>query len=259
MAADAAVEPRGAPADASADRQPADAQPMGAEDTSAAAFQPCPTGEACRILPLGDSLTVGVGSAGAGGGYRVPLFRRALAAGRAITFVGSQANGPETVDGMAFPRGHEGYRGYAIDAGGGREGLAPIVPRVVTAARPHVVLLLAGTNDVGATVIDPAHAPERLGKLIDLVAAAAPGALIVVAQIPPSMTDATNARIQSFNAALPSIVAGRAHVLLVDAYAALASDAGYKRTLMFNEFHPNDAGYARIADRWYEALGPFLH
>jgi lysophospholipase L1-like esterase len=225
-----------------------------------AAFQPCPpAGTPCRILPLGDSLTFGVGSSGAGGGYRVPLFRRAK---QSITFVGSQANGPDTVDGVPFPRGHEGYRGYAIEPGGGRPGLSPIVDKLVQEARPHVVLLLAGTNDVGATVIDPDRAPDRLGALVDRVAAAAPEALIVVAQIPPSMTDAVNVRIQAFNQALPAVVDARVraghHLLLVDAYAALAAHADYKKALMFNEFHPNDAGYALIADRWYDAVGPFL-
>jgi lysophospholipase L1-like esterase len=225
-------------------------------------FAPCPPGIACRILPLGDSLTFGVGSAGAGGGYRVPLFRRVLADKKAITFVGSQSNGPETVDGAPFPRGHEGYRGYAIAPGGGREGLAPVADHVVRDARPHIVLLLAGTNDVGATVIDPARAPERLGALIDLVVTAAPDALVVVAQIPPSMTDAVNQRIEAFDQALPAVVEARVragrHVLLIDAYAALATRPDYKRTLMFNEFHPNDAGYALIADRWYQAVIPFL-
>jgi lysophospholipase L1-like esterase len=48
------------------------------------------------------------------------------------------------------------------------------------------------------------------------------------------------------------------HVLVVDAYGALASRPNYKKSLMFNEFHPSDAGYALIAGRWYQALGPFL-
>jgi lysophospholipase L1-like esterase len=226
-------------------------------------FQPCPSAGACRILPLGDSLTFGVGSAEAGGGYRVPLFRRTLAGKQSITFVGSQANGPDTVDGAPFPRAHDGYRGYAIDPGAGREGLSPIADKVVRDAQPHIVLLLTGTNDVGATVIDPPHAPERLGALIDRVAAAAPAALIVAAQIPPSMTDAVNQRIEAFDQALPAVVEARAragrHVVLVDAYAALASHPDYKKTLLFNEFHPNDAGYALIAERWYQAVAPFLH
>jgi lysophospholipase L1-like esterase len=213
-------------------------------------------------MPLGDSLTYGVGSSGAGGGYRVPLFRAALAAKQALTFVGSNSNGPATVDGVPFPGGHEGYRGYAIDAGGGRDGLSPIVGRLLEAGRPHVVLLLMGTNDVGATVIDPPHAPERLGALVDRITTAVPAALVVVAQIPPCQDDVTNQRIAAFNAALPAVVKARAeagkHVVLVDAYAALTAHPNYKSTLMFNQFHPNDAGYALIAERWYAALGPVL-
>ena len=45
-----------------------------------------------RVLFLGDSITEGYE-----GGYRVPLFRSARAAGQSITFVGGQANGPTTV------------------------------------------------------------------------------------------------------------------------------------------------------------------
>jgi lysophospholipase L1-like esterase len=224
-------------------------------------FAPCPVGAPCRIMPLGDSLTFGVGSA-TGAGYRVPLFRSTLAAKQSIVFVGSNSNGPATVDGVPFPGAHEGYRGYAIDPGGGREGLSPLVERALTAHPPHVVLLLAGTNDVGATIIDPPRAPDRLGALVDRIVAAAPAALVVVAQIPPSMDDATNKRIETFNAALPAVIAARAaagkHVLLIDAYAALASRADYKTSLMFNQFHPNDAGYALIAARWYEAVRPYL-
>jgi lysophospholipase L1-like esterase len=253
-----------APQDSASHPATADAAPdQGADAPVATTFQPCPpAGVPCRILPLGDSLTFGVGSSGAGGGYRVPLFRRALAAKQSITFVGSQTNGPDTVDGVSFPRGHEGYRGYAIEPGGGRQGLSPVVEKLVQDARPDVVLLLAGTNDVGATVIDPARAPDRLGALVDRVAAAAPAALIVVARIPPSMTDAVNVRIEAFNQALTAVVDGRVqagrHVRLVDAYAALAAHADYRKTLMFNEFHPNDAGYALIADRWYDGLAAFL-
>src|SRR5438045_11749 len=195
-AAEPAVEVDGARApDLSHDPAPPDSAPPPADagadaralETGALPFQPCPATGPCRVLPLGDSLTFGVGSAGAGGGYRVPLFRRALGAKQSLTFVGSQANGPDTVDGVAFPRGHEGYRGYSIEPGGGREGLSTVVAKIVTAAQPHVVLLLAGTNDVGATIIDPPHAPDRLAALIDRVVEAAPAALILVAQIPPSM------------------------------------------------------------------------
>ncbi|WP_437766747.1 hypothetical protein WMF27_22915 [Sorangium sp. So ce281] len=88
-------------------------------DGGAGGFTPCPTnGEPCKILPLGDSITDGVGVQG-GGGYRIELFRKARAAGKKITFVGSLMNGPATVDGASFPRAHEGHSGWKIDQIGG--------------------------------------------------------------------------------------------------------------------------------------------
>jgi hypothetical protein len=66
-------------------------------------------------MPLGDSISDGfVGIAvgntqQANGGYRVELFRQAIADGHDITFVGTRpANGPNDVDGQPFPRAHEG-------------------------------------------------------------------------------------------------------------------------------------------------------
>jgi lysophospholipase L1-like esterase len=239
---------------------PADLAQAPSADSAAMSYVPCPAAP-CRIMAFGDSLTFGVGSS-SGGGYRLPLFRAALQAKQSILFVGSNANGPATVDGVPFPAAHEGYRGYAIDPGGGREGLSPLVDRVMAAHPSDIVLLLAGTNDVGATIIDPPRAPDRLGALIDRIVKAAPAALVIVAQIPPSMDDATNKRIEAFNGALPAVIAMRLaagkHVALIDAYAALASHADFKTALMFNQFHPNDAGYALIAARWYEALRPYL-
>ena len=69
----------------------------------------------CIIMPLGDSITFGVGSSGSGGGYRVPLFQTTITNADAITFVGRNVNGPATVGGRTFPQGHEGYSGYTID------------------------------------------------------------------------------------------------------------------------------------------------
>ena len=94
-----------------------------------------------RILPLGDSLTLGFGSAteGAGseGGYRLHLAARLRAEGLAVDFVGSQSNGPAALDG----RDHEGYNGYAVAQ------IAGVADAAMAAFAPDIVLLLAGTND----------------------------------------------------------------------------------------------------------------
>lgn len=223
-------------------------------------FDPCPpAGAPCRIMPAGDSIAVGIG--GTGGGYRLPLFRRARLAGRTITFVGSAEEGPATVDGVPFPRQHEGHRGHTIDTGGGRMGVSPLIGAAVTTHRPHIVLLMIGTNDL-TIQLDLPGAPARLGAMIDKVIAAAPDALLVVAQIVPTMDDVQNQRIRTFNAALPALVKARAdagkHVALVDMYGAFTARVDYKSSLMFDRVHPKDAGYAVMSGVWYDAISGFL-
>src|SRR5438128_470316 len=67
------------------------------------AYHPCPAnGDACKIMPFGDSITEGAPNNN--GGYRIELFQLAHQAGKNITFVGSNSNGPAQVDGVSFPR-----------------------------------------------------------------------------------------------------------------------------------------------------------
>jgi hypothetical protein len=141
----------------------------GAGAVGSSAFNPCPAdGTPCAIMPLGDSITDGVGASAPGGGYRVELFHKAVQAGKAITFVGSATdpNGPTTLDGKPFPRNHEGHPGYTIDTSGTNSGIAPLVDASIATNHPHIVLLMIGTNDINRN-IDPANAPTRLGALLD--------------------------------------------------------------------------------------------
>ncbi|WP_437722824.1 GDSL-type esterase/lipase family protein [Sorangium sp. So ce861] len=211
------------------------------------AFSPCPTnGDPCKILPLGDSITDGVGVSG-GGGYRIELFRKALAAGQSITFTGSLTNGPSMVDGVPFPRKHEGHSGWKINQ------IAGLVPAPSMQETPHIVLLMAGTNDV-AQGDNLAMAPQRLGSLLDKIFAAAPDAFVVVAKLIPLSFN--NAAVVAYNNALPAIVEARAsagkHVVLVDMHT------GFPTSELADGVHPNAAGYARMANRWYDAIGDLL-
>jgi lysophospholipase L1-like esterase len=74
--------------------------------------------------------------------------------------------------------------------------------------RPNIILIHAGTNDMNLP-LDPSTAPTRLGNLIDEVLGACPDALVLVAQIIPSGTGATQANIIAFNAAIPDLVIAR--------------------------------------------------
>ena len=192
-----------------------------------------------RIMPLGDSITYGEGSASTSG-YRAPLWNGLVGqAGYAVDFVGSQQSG-------ALPdRDNEGHQGWRIDQ------IAAGVDGWLQTYQPDVILLHIGTNDIAQNYqLDTA--PQRLGALIDQILADRPATTVLVAQIVPALDATIQARINTFNAAVPGIVSARGtRVNLVE--LSTLSNADFNDTL-----HPNDAGYAKMAVRWYTALESVL-
>lgn len=252
-AADAA-----APSDAVADAG-SGISPDGAAPDATPPHSPCPSdGSPCVIMPFGDSITEGFPAFN--GGYRVELFRQALLDGHSITFVGARANGPGSVDGQPFPTGHEGYSGFTIDPST-RSGISPRAEPAIIAFRPHIILLMIGTNDIDLN-IDVASAPTRLGALIDRITSAAPDLLLVVGHIIPTTNAATNERIRAYNAAIPELVESRRaagkHVVGLDTFAAFADNPNFATEYMVDSLHPNDAGYAVLGQRWYQTIEPLL-
>lgn len=215
-------------------------------------------------MPFGDSITDGY-NGDTPGGYRVELFRLAHSAGKNITFVGSGWNGPDTVDGVAFPHNHEGHSGWTIAPTGSRSGISTLVATAMPKYTPHIVLLMIGTNDA-IDNYQMTAAPDRLGALIDSIYAQLPNVLIVVAQPVPSRGDSTkgddttlSARIKTFNDAIPAVVATRAnagkHILVVDMYTPFNPN---KTSLLEDQWHPNLAGYVLLGTQWYSVLQSLL-
>ena len=226
----------------------------------------CPATGACAVMPLGDSITYGQNSSD-DGGYRSKLFHLAHTDGKALTFVGTQMDGPAMVDGVTFPRNHEGYPGYTIDdakdpQGDDHAGITPFVLTSLKAAKPNIVFLMIGTNDMRFG-IDLAHAPDRLGILMDKILGYDSKLLLVVAQILPTTDDGWNANTVAYNAAIPGLVTARAnagkHVMLIDMYSVFASHSDYRDVLLSDQVHPSDMGYQLIANAWYKVLKPLLH
>ncbi len=201
--------------------------------------------EPVRIMPLGDSITDGCRACTSSvpGAYRTRLARLAAADGLAVDFVGSRRNGPP-----ALPdRDHEGHPGYRIDQ------LLAGVDRWVTAARPDVVLVHAGTNDLlqGRAV---ATAPERLRALTVRIGDLAPEADVFVATLFPSSHPLIGARIRQFNLAVPRIVAElaaqgrRVHLVPIGSFTT-TSHLGRG-----DQVHPSAWGHAVMAVAWYAAM-----
>jgi lysophospholipase L1-like esterase len=208
-------------------------------------------------MPFGDSITQGFN---VNGGYRAPLFHLALAAQKNITFVGSANDySVPTVDGMPFPKNHEGHGGYTIE---GNNGIAQFVSSSIPNFKPNIVTLMIGTNDINGNN-NVADAPNRLGKLLDSIYMRDANILVVLAKIVPTQSDGTNNAIKTYNSAMPNLVSTRVgmgqHIILVDMYTAFTNTANYKQALFGDNLHPNQTGYNLMADVWYKALGPYLH
>ena len=217
-------------------------------------FFPCPEDRSsCRILPLGDSLTLGTPLAG---GYRMELLHRAHADGKHATFVGSQRNGPAMLDGQAFPQNHEGYASYTIDQI--KNDVLPKIANSTFKPAPHIILLMIGTNDMNsAATADPVMAASRLGPLLDSLVMLAPKALIAVGKIPPLAASQTGAaNVKPYNDALAAVVQERIaagkHLVIVDHFG------GYSANELGDGIHPTEQGYNLIGATWYAAINLFL-
>lgn len=204
-----------------------------------------------RVLPLGDSLTFGtsasVGATDLEGGYRIRLLDRLTDEGFDVDYVGTATNGPAGFDGD-----HESEPGASIAVIGDHWTMSADL-------HPHVVLLLAGTNDQLGITADqpPADAAAALGALVDRILSDEPGVVVVVAKVPPLVPgflvgSEQPDRIDAYNALIPDLVQSRresgAKVFLAD--LSLLNPA-----LLGDGVHPSTmAGYDAMAQMWAPAV-----
>ncbi|MFF4486293.1 ricin-type beta-trefoil lectin domain protein [Streptomyces sp. NPDC001544] len=198
---------------------------------------PPPAGQAAaaptalRLMPMGDSITWGVGSP-SGNGYRGFLWNQLAADGHTLDFVGSGRAGT-----MADPD-NEGHSGWRIDQ------ITGIADSVLARYRPNVVTLEIGTNDLNGNYQVPT-APDRLRALIDRITGDVPDVTVLVGTLIVSTSGTEEANRPAFNARIPGIVqaeqAAGKHVRLVDMSALTPAD-------LADSLHPNDNGYRKMAD-----------
>ncbi|MFD5127986.1 ricin-type beta-trefoil lectin domain protein [Streptomyces olindensis] len=187
-----------------------------------------------RVMPLGDSITWGVGSS-TGNGYRAPLWDRLAADGHPLDFVGTGRAGS-----MSDPD-NEGHSGYRIDQ------IAALADASLTRYRPNVVTLHIGTNDLqGASEVNTAIA--RLKSLVNQITADVPDATVLVASLVVSTSSSEERFRGEYNQAPRRIVseaqAAGKHVAHVDMSSLTTADP----------LHPNDSGYQKMADAFHRGI-----
>ena len=205
------------------------------------------------IMPLGDSITVGVN-----GGYRNDLYSGLLQNNCGVAYVGTQFDQWTHV----ADKDHEGHSGLSIG------GIASSVNAWMASTQPNIILLMAGTNDTAWwTNEDGAQIGARHNALIEQLRTARPNAWIFVASIPPQSqvfihgkpdgqnTTASVDRAvltQQFNAVVRSnvnarIAAGQ-RVRFVDVNSALTTAD------LYDGIHPTEAAHAKIALKFLGAI-----
>ncbi|MET9697815.1 ricin-type beta-trefoil lectin domain protein [Streptomyces sp. NPDC006529] len=203
----------------------------GATSASAASSTPL------RVMPMGDSITWGVGSS-TDNGYRNALWSKLAADGHPLDFVGTLRGGS-----MADPdnEGHQGYRIHQV---------AELADASLTRYRPNVVTLMIGTNDLAGSY-QVSTAPARLKSLVNQITADVPDATVLVASLVVSTSGAEEQFRAAYNQAIPQIVseaqsAGK-HVAYVDMSSLTTAD-------LADALHPNDAGYEKMADAFHRGI-----
>lgn len=195
-----------------------------------------------RIMPLGDSITLGYnGSNSDLGGYRSNL-ETGLSEDYAFDFVGSLNYGPDN-----FDNDHEGHGGWHADE------IASSIYQWLIANPAEVVLLHIGTNDISYGQNAEGIAVE-IKLILDEIDRYEKDAQIDITVILARIINqkyGSNLNIKALNSAIQDLADTREDdkIFVVDMESALDYS-----TDMGDKLHPNDVGYSRMADVWLDAI-----
>ena len=208
-------------------------------------------------MPLGDSLTAFPDS------YRGPLFRQLQTLGYKVDFVGSLSWEPT---GGGDPDG-EGHGGYTIgpdeklDSEGKPGNLAQNIDTWIPAAKPDIILLTIGTNDLSANSVKAAAAPAKLKALVEHIASTYPAVKLVVGDIPPNIYNvkapADTKAVNDLARALGTVSATD-NIFYGDTYNMLIKLGFDPTTGLSDGTHFTAAAGETFAKAWLPALQPVL-
>ena len=229
-----------------------------------------------RIMPLGDSITVGFTDNPAWShpfefGYRSGLYRRLKEAGHDFVFVGSSKEpftnpkrfGDPTQGGTVSPvldlrplnqNGHHGHGGFGI------EGLRGNVAKWITQEQPDIILLLIGINGISA------ESSGQLDSLVQSIFDARKEVALIVAQIPPSSR--FNQHILAYNSHIreklvPTFSAKGHAISTVDQYTHFLTKPEDPQSIDATRLsngrnHPTNQLYEKMAESWFQGIESFL-
>jgi lysophospholipase L1-like esterase len=201
-----------------------------------------------RIMPLGDSITWGNSDAVTDiyydVGYRQQLYLDLIGSGYNVDFAGSLQTGSSATP--SFDIDHEGHLGYRADQ------VATNIYSWLSSNTADVILLHIGTNDISGNNEDP----QEVADILDEIDSFNEDITVVLARI-ISRTDGKAAQTTAFNNDVEAMAINRSangdKIIIVDQESALNYDDD-----MDGDLHPNEDGYAKMANVWLNELSYFL-
>ena len=190
------------------------------------------------IMPLGDSITAGGEQFSS---YRPLLAEKLREAGVDVRFVGSQGGDLK----------HEGYPGKPV------EYLAANLRRLYSANPADIILLHAGHNHFAEELPVPGIL-RSTEEIITTARAINPQVIVLLAKVIPAGKLPKYSYIPELNEELAKLASrlntARQPVILVDQSAGF----DWRTDTIEDKVHPNAAGAAKMARKWFEALLPVL-
>jgi lysophospholipase L1-like esterase len=211
---------------------------------------PVPQLSRTRFLAFGDSLTAGevsLSSATAADGW--PFVQYAVIPSASYpTQLSNLLRARYTGQLAAIQVANDGRPGEWAEDGARR------LPGVLASTRPEVLLLLHGFNELATF---GAAGPARAALYVDTMAKEGRnrGARVFIASLTPPRASGLRAlplaSVLDANSRIRATAIGEGAVF-VDLYAALSADV--PRYIGIDGLHPTEAGYARMAQTFFEAI-----
>lgn len=199
---------------------------------------------ATRIMPLGDSITEGQTGSTDDAGYRNDLAGFLDGASIAYDLVGTLSLG------SGFDNDHEGHSGYWADE------LLAELDTYLNANPPDIVLLHIGTNDI-SSLQTPQSTRDEISAILDTIHNFDDTIDVILSSVIPR-TDSQNDENDTLNGLLADLFVEKQNlgyrIYFADNHAAFVANANWQSDYMADSVHPNDAGYAVMADVWFDVI-----
>ncbi len=211
-----------------------------------------------RILPLGDSITQGGRTDRPEYTYRYPLFCRLTDAGVKFDFIGSMTTGlhkdfewPD-YKGVPFERDHQGHYGWKTAKV--RDNLCEWMKTYP--APPDIALIHLGTNDQKAEDYTEAIV-EPLRDIIEMLRQANPRVVVLVGHL--NFNGGAALKIRPLVEKMAEEMnTEQSPVVTVHHYRGWEERPDQPDTDTFDWAHPNPKGQEKMAQKWFEAMKPYL-